>query len=50
MVIYIVSDGKKGHLSQTRGLAAALLKQAADDMISGKLDLINMPEEADYVG
>lgn len=29
MVIYIVSDGKKGHLSQTRGLAAALLEQAA---------------------
>ena len=29
MVIYIVSDGKKGHLSQTRGLAAALLERAA---------------------
>jgi len=28
----------------------ALLKQAAEDMVSGKLDLINMPEEADYVG
>lgn len=28
MVIYIVSDGKKGHLSQTRGLANALLEQA----------------------
>lgn len=30
MVIYIVSDGKKGHLSQTRGLAQELLKQAAE--------------------
>lgn len=29
MVIYIISDGKKGHLSQTRGLATALLEQAA---------------------
>ena len=29
MVIYIVSDGKKGHLSQTRGLATALLERAA---------------------
>ncbi len=28
MVIYIVSDGKKGHLSQTRGLAEALLERA----------------------
>lgn len=28
MVIYIVSDGKKGHLSQTRGLANALLERA----------------------
>lgn len=28
MVIYIVSDGKKGHLSQTRGLAEALIKRA----------------------
>lgn len=28
MVIYIVSDGKKGHLSQTRGLAEALLARA----------------------
>ncbi len=28
MVIYIVSDGKKGHLSQTRGLANALVRQA----------------------
>ena len=28
MVIYIVSDGKKGHLSQTRGLAQALLEKA----------------------
>lgn len=29
MVIYIISDEKKGHLSQTRGLAAALLERAA---------------------
>ncbi len=29
MIIYIVSDGKKGHLSQTRGLANALLAEAA---------------------
>lgn len=28
MVIYIISDGKKGHLSQTRGLAEALLERA----------------------
>ncbi len=28
MVIYIISDGKKGHLSQTRGLAEALLVRA----------------------
>lgn len=28
MVIYIISDGKKGHLSQTRGLAAALMERA----------------------
>lgn len=28
MVIYIISDGKKGHLSQTRGLAQALITQA----------------------
>lgn len=30
MVIYIISDGKKGHLSQTRGLAQALLARAAE--------------------
>ena len=30
MVIYIISDGKKGHLSQTRGLAQALLRRAAE--------------------
>lgn len=30
MVIYIVSDGKKGHLSQTRGLAQALAEQARE--------------------
>lgn len=29
MIIYIISDGKKGHLSQTRGLAGALLARAA---------------------
>ncbi len=29
MVICIVSDGKKGHLSQTRGLANALIRQAS---------------------
>ncbi|MBR1982279.1 MAG: mitochondrial fission ELM1 family protein [Akkermansia sp.] len=28
MIIYIISDGKKGHLSQTRGLAGALIEQA----------------------
>lgn len=28
MVIYIISDGKKGHLSQTFGLAEALLERA----------------------
>ena len=30
MVIYIISDGKTGHLSQTRGLARALLARAAE--------------------
>ena len=30
MVIYIISDGKKGHLSQTRGLAQALQKRLAE--------------------
>ena len=30
MIIYIISDGKKGHLSQTRGLAQALLAQAKE--------------------
>ena len=28
MVIYIISDGRKGHLTQTRGLAQALIAQA----------------------
>ncbi len=28
MVIYIISDGKRGHLSQTQGLAEALLRRA----------------------
>lgn len=28
MIIYIISDGKKGHLSQTRGLANALIEEA----------------------
>ncbi len=30
MIIYIISDGKKGHLSQTRGLATALIEQAQE--------------------
>lgn len=30
MVIYIISDAKKGHLSQTRGLAQALMAQASE--------------------
>ena len=30
MIIYIISDGKKGHLSQTRGLATALIEQATE--------------------
>ena len=30
MIIYIISDGKKGHLSQTRGLANALIEQATE--------------------
>ena len=30
MVICIVSDGKKGHLSQTRGLANALIRHASE--------------------
>lgn len=28
MVIYIISDGRKGHLTQTRGLAQALMRHA----------------------
>lgn len=28
MIIYIISDGKRGHLSQTQGLAEALLERA----------------------
>ena len=30
MIIYIISDGKKDHLSQTRGLADALLERARE--------------------
>ncbi len=30
MIIYIVSDGKRGHLSQTQGLAKALLERARE--------------------
>lgn len=30
MVIYIISDAKKGHLSQTQGLARALIAQACE--------------------
>lgn len=30
MVIYIISDGKKGHLSQTRGLAQTLVRHAQE--------------------
>ncbi len=30
MIIYIISDCKKGHLSQTRGLANALIEQATE--------------------
>ncbi len=30
MIIYIISDGKKGHLSQTRGLAQALIELAEE--------------------
>lgn len=30
MVIYIISDGKRGHLSQTQGLAEALLRRARE--------------------
>lgn len=36
MVIYIISDGKKGHLSQTRGLANALLARAEQLQPGGK--------------
>ena len=32
MIIYIVSDGKRGHLSQTQGLAKALLERANQQM------------------
>lgn len=36
MIIYIISDGKKGHLSQTRGLANALLEEAKRRKPGGK--------------
>lgn len=35
MVIYIISDEKKGHLSQTRGLAGALIERAMQKAPNG---------------
>ncbi len=46
MIIYIVSDGKKGHLSQTRGLAHALMEQARD----ARPDLVHEVHEIDVSG
>lgn len=46
MIIYIISDGKKGHLSQTRGLAAALLEEAR----SRKPDAEHAVHEIDVSG
>ncbi len=43
MIIYIVSDGKKGHLSQTRGLAHALVERAQD----ARPDLVHEVHEID---
>ncbi len=43
MIIYIVSDGKKGHLSQTRGLAHALQERAR----ATRPDLIHEVHEVD---
>ncbi len=46
MIIYIVSDGKKGHLSQTRGLARALLERARN----AKPDMTHSVHEVDVTG
>ncbi len=43
MIIYIVSDGKKGHLSQTRGLAHALLERARE----ARPDMVHETHEVD---
>ncbi len=46
MIIYIVSDGKKGHLSQTRGLANALLERARE----ARPDMVHEVHEVDVSG
>ncbi len=46
MIIYIISDGKKGHLSQTRGLAHALLERAR----AARPDMVHEAHEVDITG
>ncbi len=46
MIIYIVSDGKKGHLSQTRGLAHALMERAR----AARPDAVHETHEVDVSG
>ncbi len=46
MIIYIVSDGKKGHLSQTRGLAHALMERARE----ARPDMAHETHEIDVSG
>ncbi len=46
MIIYIVSDGKKGHLSQTRGLAHALMERAKE----ARPDMVHETHEVDVSG
>ncbi len=46
MIIYIVSDGKKGHLSQTRGLAHALIERAK----AARPDMVHEVHEVDISG
>ncbi len=43
MIIYIISDGKKGHLSQTRGLAHALIERAR----AARPDMVHEAHEVD---
>ena len=46
MVIYIISDEKKGHLSQTRGLAEALLERAMQKAPNAPIPFMRFPSSA----